>query len=87
MSKKYSVIIKETAQKQIKKLPRVYLKKVKQVLLGLADNPRPHGAIKLSGGDNEYRIRVGVYRILYSIQDDVLIIFVFDIDHRKQVYR
>ncbi|MBI5858923.1 MAG: type II toxin-antitoxin system RelE/ParE family toxin [Sphingobacteriales bacterium] len=87
MRRKYTVIIKETAQKQIKRLPIHYLTKVKQVILGLANNPRPHGAIKLHGGDNEYRIRVGVYRILYSIQDDVLIVYVFDVDHRKQVYR
>ncbi len=87
MSKKYTVIIKETAQKEIKKLPTVYLKKIKQIILGLADDPRPHGAIKLQGGNNEYRIRVGVYRILYSIQNDKLIVFVFDVDHRKQVYR
>jgi mRNA interferase RelE/StbE len=87
VSKKYTVIIKETAQKEIKKLPTVYLKKIKQIILGLADDPRPHGAIKLQGGNNEYRIRVGVYRILYSIQNDKLIVFVFDVDHRKQVYR
>jgi mRNA interferase RelE/StbE len=87
VSRKYTVIIKETAQKQIRKLPSAYLKKVKHIILGLAENPRPHGAIKLHGGDNEYRIRVGMYRILYSIQDDVLIVYVFDVDHRKQVYR
>lgn len=79
--------IKESAQKQINKLPTVYFNKVKKVILGLADNPRPHGAIKLHGGENEYRIRVGVYRILYSIQDNLLIVYVFDVDHRKQVYR
>jgi len=56
VSKKYTVIIKETAQKQIKKLPAIYLKKIKEVILGLENNPRPHGAIKLHGGNNEYRI-------------------------------
>jgi len=87
VSRKYTVIIKETAQKQIRKLPSAYFKKVKNIILGLAENPRPHGAIKLHGGDNEYRIRVGMYRILYSIQDDVLIVYIFDVDHRKRVYR
>lgn len=87
MGKKYTVIIKETAQKQIKRLPSAYLKKARETILGLETNPRPHGAIKLQGGNNEYRIRVGVYRILYSIQDGVLIVYVFDVDHRKQVYR
>lgn len=87
MGKKYTVIIKETAQKQIKRLPSTYLKKVRDTILGLETNPRPHGAIKLHGGNNEYRIRVSVYRILYAVQDDVLIVYVFDVDHRKQVYR
>lgn len=87
MVKKYTVIIKDTAQKQIKRLPSAYLKKVKETILALETNPRPHGAIKLLGGNNEYRIRVGVYRILYSIQDNVLIVYIFDVDHRKQVYR
>lgn len=74
MTKKYTVILKETVQKQIKRLPPQYLKKVKLVILGLEDNPRPHGAIKLQGGNNEYRIRVGMYRILYSIENDKLIV-------------
>ena len=87
MSKKYTVILKETVQKQIKRLPAAYLKKVKVIILALEDSPRPHGAIKLQGGNNEYRIRVGVYRILYSIQDDILVVYIFDVDHRKQVYR
>lgn len=87
MGKKYTVIIKETAQKQIKRVPSIYFKKIREAVLGLVDNPRPHGAIKLQGGSSEYRIRIGVYRILYSIQDDKLIVYVFDVDHRKQVYR
>lgn len=87
MGKKYKVIIKESAQKQIKRIPLTYLPKIKAIILGLETNPRPHGAIKLQGGKHEYRIRAGVYRILYSIQDDMLFVFIFDIDHRKQVYR
>ncbi len=87
MSKTYTVILKETVQKQLKRLPAAYFKKVKAAILALEANPRPHGAIKLKGGSNEYRIRVGVYRILYSIQDDILTVYIFDVDHRKQVYR
>lgn len=87
MGKKYTVILKESAQKQIKRLPSIYLRKIRDAILGLEHNPRPTGAIKLQGGNNEYRIRVGAYRILYSVQDDMLIVYVFDVDHRKQVYR
>jgi len=87
VSKKYTVILKETAQKQMKRLPAAYIKKIKTSILALEDNPRPNGAIKLQGGNNEYRIRVGVYRILYSIQDNILIVYIFDVDHRKDIYR
>lgn len=62
-------------------------KNVKEIILGLSGNPRPDGSIKLTGAQNDYRIRVGTYRILYNIHDYVLTIHVFDVDHRKQVYR
>ena len=64
MSKTYTVILKETVQKQLKGLPATYFKKVKTAILALEENPLPHGAIKLKGGNNEYRIRVAVCRIL-----------------------
>lgn len=87
MSNWYTVIIKETAQKQIKRLPPQYLIRVKNTILHLENNPRPHGSIKLQGGISEYRIRIGPYRILYSIQETSLIVYVFDVDHQKQVYK
>ena len=83
----YTVIIKKTAQKQILKLPKPYFEKVKKAILSLETTPRPSGCIKLTGSDNIYRIRVGSYRIIYSIEDKLLIIEVFDVDYRKDVYR
>ncbi len=83
----YEVIIKETAQKQIKKLPLPYLTKVKAAILKLQDTPRPVGCKKLVGSSNVYRIRVGIYRIVYEIIDKKLIVYIFDIEHRKDVYR
>lgn len=83
----YTVIIKRSAQKQIKKIPESYFTKIKKAILSLENDPRPAGYIKLTGGNNIYRIRVGVYRIVYEIHDDIVTVFVFDIDHRKQVYR
>ena len=53
----------------------------------LADDPRPQGCIKLTGSKNIYRIREGVYRIVYEVTDNILTVYVFDVDHRKQVYR
>jgi len=83
----YTVIIKKTAQKQILKLPKAYFEKVKKVILSLETTPRPNGCIKLTGSDNIYRVRVGSYRIVYSIEDATLVVFIFDVDDRKDVYR
>ncbi len=83
----YTVIIKRSAQKQIEKVPTPYINKIKTAILNLADDPRPHGCTKLTGSKNIYRIREGVYRIVYEVTDNVLTVYVFDVDHRKQVYR
>ncbi|HEX6573503.1 MAG TPA: type II toxin-antitoxin system RelE/ParE family toxin, partial [Gemmatimonadaceae bacterium] len=53
----------------------------------LAVDPRPHGAVKLSGDEDLYRIRTGDYRIIYSVVDRVLTILVIAIGHRREVYR
>ena len=84
---RYTVDIKKTAQKQILGLPKIYYNKVKQAILDLEEDPRPIGYIKLSGSNNLYRIRVGIYRIIYSIEDRQLIVFVLDVEHRKDAYR
>ncbi len=83
----YTVIIKLSAQKQIKKIPKPYFGKIQKAILNLANNPRPHGCEKLTGMRHIYRIRIGVYRIVYEIADNILYVYVFDVDHRKQVYR
>ena len=83
----YTVVIKKTAQKQILRLPKIYFDKVKKAILSLESIPRPVGCIKLTGTDNIYRIRVGPYRIVYSIEDDILSVYVVDVDDRKDVYK
>jgi mRNA interferase RelE/StbE len=82
----YSIEIKKSAAKEIEKLPVPILKKVMQKITSLSENPRPNGCKKLTA-DEKYRIRVGEYRILYSIEDALLIIFVVKVSHRKDVYR
>ena len=83
----YTVVIKKTAQKQILRLPKIYFDKVKKAILSLESIPRPVGCIKLTGTDNIYRIRVGPYRIVYSIEDDILSVYVVDVDDRKDVFK
>jgi mRNA interferase RelE/StbE len=84
---KYRILIKPSAVKEIEAISQ---KKQRQRLVDriskLADNPWPPGCEKLSGQD-KYRIRQGRYRIMYSIEDQDLIIYVVKVGHRKDVYR
>lgn len=81
----YEIEIKKSATKEIEKLPLDAIKKITQKIASLAEIPRPNGCKKLSG-DEKYRIRVGVYRILYEIEDEKLVIYVVKVGHRKKVY-
>ena len=84
---RYRILIKSSAVKEIEAISQ---KKDRQRLVDrisrLADNPRPPRSEKLSGQD-KYRIRQGRYRVVYSIQDQDLIIYVVKVGHRKDVYR
>ena len=83
---KYKIEIKKSAVKELEAIPTKDLKRIIARIQELTDNPRPLGCIKLSDKER-YRIRVGDYRILYSIDDVILIVFVVKIGHRKDVYR
>ena len=84
---KYRVSIKRSAVKEIEAIPQ---KKEWQRIIRrigqLADNPRPPGSSQLSGHDR-YRLRQGVYRIIYSIDDFDVVVVVVKVGHRKDVYR
>ena len=83
---KYRLLIKPSAVKEIEAIPlKKDRQRVVERLLKLAENPRPPGCEKLSGQD-KYRIRQGRYRILYTIKDDKLLVFVVKVGHRKDVY-
>lgn len=83
---KYKIEIKESAVKELDSIPRKDLKKIVQKIRSLSNNPRPNGCVKLSGREH-YRIRQGDYRILYSIENEILVVYVIKIGHRKEVYR
>ncbi len=72
---KYKIEIKKNASKEIKKLPAKNINRVIKLIDSLAENPRPEGCLKLSNNE-KYRIRFGVYRLLYEIYDDLLLIIV-----------
>jgi mRNA interferase RelE/StbE len=84
----YSVRIKASAAKELEAIgSNKDRQRVAQAIQGLAHDPRPIGCVKLSGRTNLYRIRSGDYRVLYSIEDEILVILVIKIGHRRDVYR
>ena len=83
---KYKVIIKKSVLKSLEKIQEPFFNNIKTAIFNLADNPRPAGFKKLQGRDG-YRIRVGNYRIIYEIFDDVLVVEVIHFGHRKDVYQ
>ncbi len=82
-----SIEITRTAEKQLKKLSRNDQRRVVKAIVALADDPHPRGSRKLTGYDDVFRIRVGQYRVLYSVSGRKLVIIILKIGHRKDVYR
>jgi len=84
---KYRLFVKRSAQKEIRALPT---KKTRRAVVAriqtLADDPRPHGCVKLTGA-NKYRVRQGTYRVLYTIDDDRIVVSVVRVAHRRSAYR
>ena len=83
----YVVKIAPSAEKYFCKLSKAIAKRIGKKLDLLAKNPRPPGVEKLSGKQSIYRVRSGDYRIVYEIQDKVLLVLILAIGHRKEVYR
>ena len=84
----YEIGFKPSALKEIRKLDEVARKVIISEIESLADNPRPDGCKKLKGEVNLYRIRVlSNYRVVYEIQDRVLVVTVVKVAHRRDVYR
>ena len=84
---KYDLLISQSAEKTLKKLPSKEATKVAIAIKKLAIDPRPQGCRKLYDEADTYRVRVGVYRIIYEVKDRLLRILVLKIGHRKDVYR
>lgn len=82
----YKILIRKSAAKELESLPKRDLQRVVARIQSLAKNPRPTGAEKLAG-DDRYSIRQGNYRIIYSIQDNELTVWIVKVGHRRKVYR
>lgn len=82
----YRIYFRESVEKDLAAIPRTDVKKILQRIKSLSENPRPSGSEKLTGQER-YRIRQGRYRIVYSIQDRELTVWIVRAGHRKDIYR
>ena len=84
---KYKVELSNTAFKALKKIPTNDVNKILKIIHQFEKEPFPNGSIKLVGEDATYRVRIGDYRIIYEINNKILLILVLKIGHRKEIYR
>ncbi len=82
----YRVFFKESVEKDLRVIPKEDLRKILDRIGLLAENPRPPGSEKLTGQER-YRVRQGNYRVVYSIQDEAVTVWVVKVGHRKDIYR
>ena len=82
----YSIFFKGSGRKKLDAIPKNDLQRIMERIGDLAENPRPVGCEKLSSQE-KYRVRQGNYRIIYSIQDSQLTVWVVKVGHRREVYR
>ena len=83
---KYSVEFSRRAARQIDGLEANFRVRVIKRIEALSDNPRPPGVQKLAGSEDDYRIRIGDYRVVYEIRDALLVVLVMKVAHRRKVY-
>ena len=82
----YKVQFKASVENDFATIPKKDVKKILKRIDTLAENPKPWGCEKLTG-EERYRLRQGRYRIVFSIQDDELTVWVVKVGHRKEIYR
>lgn len=87
MTAVHRVRIAPAAERQLRTLDSAARARVAAAIDLLAETPRPPGAKKLVGGDGEWRVRTGDYRVVYEIHDRVLVVVVVRVAHRREVYR
>jgi mRNA interferase RelE/StbE len=83
---KYNITIKKSAAKELQDIPKKDLPRIIKHIQSLAENPRPPSSQKLSSRE-QYRVRQGDYRIIYSVDDKQLVVDIVKIGHRREAYR
>lgn len=83
----YQVLLERQAEKDINRLSSQQRERIIVAIRALGENPRPPGCRKLAGSENDWRVRVGDYRVIYEITDEIRIVRVNRVRHRGEVYR
>lgn len=83
---KYKITFKKSVAKDFRNIPKQDVQRILKRIDLLAENPRAEGCIKLTGQES-YRVRLGLYRIVYEIRDDVLVVNVVKVGHRSAIYK
>jgi mRNA interferase RelE/StbE len=84
---RYEVRFRKSAEKDLQRLDTTVQRRVLRATEALADEPRPTGCKKLHGSDAAFRIRIGDYRVIYTVDDGILVVAIERIRHRREVYR
>ena len=84
---KYNITFARSARKELEALEAATVNRIFLQIENLSGNPRPHNCVKLKGGRNLWRIRIGVYRIIYAINDGKKLVDIIAVRHRKDAYR
>jgi len=83
----YRILVERSAEKDLKRLAAGVRARIVPVIKALMEDPRPPGCRKLTGSVSDWRIRVGDYRVIYMIADEIRIVRIHRIRHRKDSYR
>lgn len=83
----FEIQSEKAAEKQLRRIPDPAHDRLVKAILPLAEKPRPNGTKKLSGSTKDWRIRVGDYRVLYEIAEEIRIVRIYRVAHRRDAYR
>jgi len=83
----YRIEVTPAARRDLSKLPKDILRRIDSHIIALTEDPFPSGAKKLQGSEDFFRIRVGDYRIIYTVERQRLVILLIRIGHRRSIYR
>ena len=83
----YTLEISNSAKKDFRRIPNIYQEKIREAIRSLPADPRPDGVVKLKGFQDLYRIRVGDYRVIYSVHDSIKIVTILKVSQHGGAYR